>query len=364
MDRDIRLPKEINALIQNEIEITVICWNRENGAKIIEKSKGYKEIQITLKAPWGVKILIFLPLWWLLVFLRLLIIKWDVVHAINFDCVIPAVIAGRIKKKPIIYEILDVYEDTLVLPKQLRSVIVGIDKFFMRLSDATIVADEVQIEALNGIPNTNNVSIYDSPPETLYSKAIDVYQNLPNKIFTLFYAGALFKTKRLNLDKIMEVINDTDNTKLIVAGYGDIVDDVTKWANSMPNKIEFLGKISYAEVIRQGIKADLFFMLRDPAVLSNKYTCGSTLFNSMICGKPILVLNGSSTAQKVAKENCGLILNKCCYSEIRKSIEYLRDNPKLCKKLGQNGKDAFQQKYSWTIMERRLISLYKEIVSD
>jgi glycosyltransferase involved in cell wall biosynthesis len=44
------------------------------------------------------------------------------------------------------------------------------------------------------------------------------------------------------------------------------------------------------------------------------------------------------------------------------AIVMLRDNPELCKELGANGRRAYEGRYSWEIMEQRLITLYQELI--
>ncbi len=361
LDQDVRLPKEIRALKQAGYRIRLLCWDRDCKSHNPKKLADYEEIPFRCKAPWGIKVLPFLPIWWCFVFIHLLISKWDVVHAVNFDCIIPSVIAGRLKRKHVIYEILDVYEDAIVFPEAIRTVFINVDKLFMRLADGVIVADEAQIEGVGGIPNPKVVPIYDSPPKVRDKEDIG-YQR--NEVFRLFYAGVLYKMRRLNLDKVLEAIKNIEEVKLVIAGYGDLVDEIKEWMLHMPDKVEFLGKISYEEVIERGLEADLFFVLRDPLVPANRYTCGSTLFNAMVCGKPILANKGSSTAIKVYREDCGVVVDANNIKEIKEAIIKLRDNPELCEELGANARKAYEERYSWEIMEERLVDLYRELIGE
>ncbi|MCL0073013.1 glycosyltransferase family 4 protein [Dehalococcoidia bacterium] len=364
LDRDVRLSKEMSALRNEGYTNVVICWDRECKGDKPAVPEECEQIRLKLKAPWGIRILPFLPIWWCFVFVRLLISRWDVVHAVNFDCIIPSVIAGILKRKPVAYEILDVYEDQMVLPRAVRSVCINVDKLFMRLASAVVVADEAQIEGVGGIPNPKVVPVYDSPPDT-FGKQVSGYPGNQTKgEFTLFYAGVLYRDRRLNLDKVVEAIEDIEGVKLVIAGYGDLEKDIKQWSCRMPDKVEFLGKISYEDVIRRGSDADLFFILRDPIVPVNRYTCGSTLFNAMICGKPILANNGSSTAIKVYKENCGVVVDANNIEEIRNRIIKLRDNPELCEEFGANARKAYEQRYSWEIMGERLVDLYHELTDE
>lgn len=205
------------------------------------------------------------------------------------------------------------------------------------------------------------IAIYDSP-HTISDIDLNHEQN---EIFTLFFAGLLMRKKALNLDKIFEAINNIEGVKIIIAGYGDLVDDINELSHNMNGKIEFIGEIGRAEVLERSAKANLLFILRDPIVLVNKYICGSKVLEAMMCGTPILVnkLN-PPTAKKVLEERCGVVVDAANIEEIRDAIIKLRDNPGSCKELGANGRRAYEGRYSWVIMENRLIECYNKLMTQ
>ena len=363
IDHDPRRPKEVEALEQDGYAVTLLSWDRDCKTSY-SKQEGdaeryYDEIRVRLKAPWSVKVLPFLPIWWFFEFFWLMRTKWDVAHVINFHSIIPALIAGKLKQKPVIYELLDTYEDGMVLPKSVRYFLIQVDKIFMRLASAVIIADEAQVEEFDGIPNSKVIPVYDSPPD--FSRKPIVKEN---NVFTLFYAGVLYKIRKLNLDKVVSAISSIDNVKLIIAGYGDQVEEVEKWSHAMPNKIQFIGKISMDEALKRSIAADLLFELRDPIIPQYKYICGSKFLRAMSCGKPVLVNRGTSAATKVYENNCGLVVDANNIEEIKEVIIKLRDNPELCEELGANARKAYEGRYSWGIMEQRLVDLYRELTGE
>lgn len=358
LDVDPRLVKEIDALKHGGYSITLLCWDRDCQDNKTEKPKDFNEIRLKLKAPWGIKILPFLPIWWCITFFYLMKTNWDILHAINFDTVVPAMLVAKIKRKPIIYEMYDTYEDMINLPRIIRNACVSIDKLFMRLATAVIIVDEARIEELCGIPNPNIAVIYNSPLPS-FVQPNDCRSR--NSKFNIFFAATLHKSRRLNLDKVIAAIKNINNVELIIAGYGDQVEEIKKWTKNMPDKVKFIGKISYAEVISRNMKADLLFTLYDPIIPINKYASPNKLFEAMMCGKPILVSEGTATARIVKEENCGLVVDCNNTDEIKNKIITLKKNPELCKRLGDNGKKAYEQKYSWALMEQRLLSLYQQI---
>ena len=47
----------------------------------------------------------------------------------------------------------------------------------------------------------------------------------------------------------------------------------------------------------------------------------------------------------------------------RLSIDRLVENPELAWNMGENGRRAVHEKYNWDIEERKLLSLYEELLS-
>lgn len=363
LDKDTRAPKIIKTLTDGDYKVTLLCWDR--GLKISRSEKAeagafQKEISFKFRAPWGDAILLFLPFWWMFIFYQLMITKWDVAYTIQVTSLPPVIIASKLKQGKAIYEILDTYEDTLKLPILIRNLFIAIDKFLIQHSDGIVLADQEQKEEFGGIPNTHITVIYDSPNE-LHKLS---RRNGKDGIFTLFFAGNLSSCRDLNLDNIIAAILDINGVKLSIAGYGDLVPYIVEQSLINPDKIEFVGEVSHAEVLQRSIDSDLLFNLRSNKLLVNKYICGSKLLETMMCGRPILVNIGSSTANKVIEENCGLAIDANDIGEIKAAIIKLKNDPDLCKKLGENARKAYDMKYTWEIMGKCLIAFIDELVSD
>jgi glycosyltransferase involved in cell wall biosynthesis len=361
LEQDTRLGKEIDALRRAGYVIDLVCWDRDSTASPAHQktgNDGINEIRLRFRAPWGPRMLPFLPVWWCFVFYQILKTRWDIAHAINFDSVIPVVIAAGIKRKRIIYEIFDTYEDLITLPRLLRDTLVAVDKIFLRAAKAVIIVDESRIEEFAGIPNGNVVVIYNSPSDL--SSDLDASGPRRNGIFNLFYAGTLNRNRPL--DKVIRAVATMDGVRLTVAGYGEVVKEIESWAARMPEKICFIGKISYPEVLERTLAADLLFSFYNPDIPLVKYASSNKLFEAMMCRKPILVGSGTSMAEIVAREKCGLVVDGTSVNKIRDAIVKLKEDRGLCRRLGENGRKAYEQRFSWEIMQKKLVDLYKGLV--
>jgi glycosyltransferase involved in cell wall biosynthesis len=356
VDIDPRLIKEMKSLLKGGYDITLISWDRECKSKIRDKNpKEYKDLIFRLKAPTGPKILPLLPLWWCFVFTQLFVSTWDVVHIINMDSIIPASLIAKLKRKPIIYEMHDTYEDHIVLPKPVRSFALRIDKLFMKLSNAVIIVDESRIQELNGIPNKNVIVIYNAPEDTKFKSITH------RKPFLIFYAGYLARNR--SIEKVLAAVKDLEDVDITIAGFGELVPEIKSFTSNFPDKITFVGKIPYSEVLERTSSADLLFSLYDPRIPLNRYASSNKLFEAMMCNKPIIVSKGTSMDKIVEQEICGLVVDCQNVDMIKYAIIQLKNNPELCIQLGNNGRRAFEKKYSWNIMEKKLFDLYKAVCS-
>lgn len=109
------------------------------------------------------------------------------------------------------------------------------------------------------------------------------------------------------------------------------------------------------------MKEDVLFATYDPIYPTNRYASPNKLFEAMMCHKPIIVNDGTSMADIVRRENCGIVVPYGDVNELKNAILKLKNNPQLYGRLGVNGRNAYDTKYSWKIMEQRLLDVYKHI---
>jgi glycosyltransferase involved in cell wall biosynthesis len=91
----------------------------------------------------------------------------------------------------------------------------------------------------------------------------------------------------------------------------------------------------------------------------HKYGMANKILEAMMCGLPII----TNIAHEIVKDTgCGIIVEYDNVEQIRKAIISLRDNRELRKKLGNNGRKAFLEKYNWTTMEKKLYKIYEDLL--
>ena len=178
-----------------------------------------------------------------------------------------------------------------------------------------------------------------------------------NKVFSIFYGGLLAEER--GFYQIINAIKDFNDVKLIIAGFGKDEEKLQKLFQKAEN-VRFIGKIPYKDVIKYTKKADLLFALYDPSIPNNKFASPNKIFEAMMCKKPIIVSDCSTMSRIIKEENCGIVVSYNDIESIRNAILKLKNDLQLCKLLGNNGRKAYENKYNWDVMQKRLLQIYKE----
>ena len=353
---DTRLRKEIDTLLKEGYEVKVIIWER-GWPFTCDKKVDTKALK--LNAPIGrINSLLYFPIWFLYLTFWLFKTEWDVIHAVNFDTYLFALIAAKIKNKPVIYDIYDFYGD--MMPSLLRNIIVRMDRYLLPFSDVLILADEARIEQIGGIIHQNIFTINNSPEEDNFDKS-GFNDNI--NTFKVFIGGKILKERCL--DMIISAIGKIDGVNLSIRGHCDETEykqRIIQLGQKFDNIDMYLEGVPYEEIVEGPLSADLTIALYDPDIPNNRYASPNKLFEAMASKIPIIVNENTSMAAIVKKEKCGIVIPYGNEEALIWAISRLKDDVKLKKRLGYNGRKAYENKYNWTIMENRLNSIYHQVL--
>jgi glycosyltransferase involved in cell wall biosynthesis len=357
---DVPVHKLAKSLSNNGYDVCVLEWDRCKKYLTNEAMDGsYSSHRFRFRAPKGkIDLLFYLPIWWLYEFYFLIKEDADIIHVCDFDTILPAIIVKFIRKIKLCYTIYDFYSDFPgKIPTWIRKIILFSEKKALKFVDILFMVNEAMYQELQGSEIKKVIYIYNTPNDYPIEKRRSIARDFP-QCLRLFYAGWL--TKPRGLKYMVDSIRDLCDVKLIIAGDGPDKDVLDKDL-IVEGKLEYLGWIPYDEVIRRELEADILFFFYDPSLLNGKYSSPNKLFEAMMCGKPILANDGMFMSRIVSKEDCGIIVPFGDVESIKRSILKLRDNPILRISLGQNGRNAYEERYSWEIMERRLLNAYKSL---
>lgn len=87
------------------------------------------------------------------------------------------------------------------------------------------------------------------------------------------------------------------------------------------------------------------------------------MFEYMSAGVPVIASHFPLWREIVEGSECGICVDPLEPAAIAAAIDRLVENPGLARSMGENGRRAVHERYNWGIEERKLIGLYRDLLS-
>lgn len=359
---DPRVEKIGRALIEVGFDACAVGWDRTGKLAQEENREGVPVIRLSIRAEFG-KGMGNLPqllrwqwgLWrWLLRHRA----EYDLIHACDFDTILPALWMKAFHRKRVVYDIFDFYADHLrATPSFIKSIIRSIDLWAIGKADALILVDESRIGQVKGSKPRSTTIIYNSPEDVGgISPAHDVQMKGSMR---LAYVG-LLQVER-GLLEMLAVLKKHPEWQLDLAGFGGDEAVILAAARDMTN-VRWHGRVSYPIALQLSAAADVLFATYDPSIENHKYSSPNKIYEAMMLGKPIIVARGTNMDRVVGEANCGCVVPYGDIPSLEDSLLTLADNQGILAELGANARQAYEKRYAWTIMRKRLSDVYERVL--
>jgi glycosyltransferase involved in cell wall biosynthesis len=353
--RDSRLQKELRMFVEAGFETTLLCWDRQQEAPRREVKDGYTVHRCRIRAPYGSKILfLMMPFWWIYEFAYLVTHRCDAIHACDFDTVVPALLAKRVKRVPVVYDIYDFYSvKSSTIPAVLSKFFRIAEQYCARRADAVVIVDPARAYLFGDRPPTRVEVAMNCP----YDSVQPEWEKPESGPFTIFYGGAIAEYR--GLEKLVEVTRDLENVRVVMAGwitharYLALIEGAPQ--------VEYLGMLPYAEALRRTYEAGVVYSYYDPVLEINRTANSSKMFDAFMCATPVLANAEPPAARVVAQHQCGALLPFDDDHGLCDTIIRWRDNRAEPRALGQNGRRLFEQELNWTAAASRILSIYHDL---
>lgn len=161
------------------------------------------------------------------------------------------------------------------------------------------------------------------------------------------------------LKEIVEVVSESDWMELHVGGFGKYESYMQEMANACDN-ICFYGRVPYSDTLALEKNCDIMLAIYDPTIDNHFYAAPNKFYESLMLGKPVVMVKNTGMSQVVAEKNIGVLID---YSKegFMKGIKQLVEEKENWVAMSQTMKKLYDEQYSWEEMERRLLQLYSTL---
>jgi len=301
------------------------------------------------------------------VFFRALRQKADIFHLHDPE-LIPIGLLLKILGKKVIYDVHEDYGKSILskfyIPKYLRKIASQlsdlIEKFASTFFDGIVGATDAISEKF--AHTGKSIAIRNFP---ILSKFANVA--LPPKVdnsFNIIYAGVLVEDRGISeIVKAMEHLSSSNNIKLTLCGkfVPEEYEEKVKVLNGF-ERTEYLGWVDQEDVWVRLMKANVGIICCRPIPNAIKAQ-PNKMFDYMAAGLPIIASNFPLWEDIIKESACGITVDPLNPKEIAKAIQYLKENPDEARKMGENGRKAVLGKYNWQNEEKKLLKLYRDLIT-
>jgi glycosyltransferase involved in cell wall biosynthesis len=356
--------KKIARSLNRRYSVACLGWNRDEISD--EAINNYVvrlelfNLRTSIWKPSLIRILIrmifFAPPFWIWIFIKLLAHRPKVVHACDLDSMPPCYLYKILLRRKLVFDVFDRYAATFI-PKKFKilyGIINFIEEFLSKHSDVLIVANgENVLRSFQKKPPHCEI-ILNYPDDNI----IGGPQRLKkNDFFTIAFTGHIRRNR--GLETLTHVIRDLKDIRLLITGR--IEDELLFNEVQNMQNVKYLGLVEESALFEIEASSNIIVAFYDPVLFSNNMPLPNKIFEAMMCSTPVV----TNVAREVVNEtNCGLVVEYDNVKQIIETIISLRDNPQLCKRLGDNGRKAFLEKYNWSKMEQKLYKVYERLLSD
>lgn len=143
-----------------------------------------------------------------------------------------------------------------------------------------------------------------------------------------------------------------------VAGFKTEVETMPGW-----DRVAAFGQLSRAEIreIYAQSTAGLVTFLPAPNHVASQ---PNKMFEYMAAGLPVIASDFPAWREIIEGNECGLCVDPRDPTAIAQAIDRLIDNPDLARRLGKNGRQAVQERYTWASERNKLFALYEKLSTD
>lgn len=179
------------------------------------------------------------------------------------------------------------------------------------------------------------------------------------------YAG-LF-SRMWKIENVIKALPEIEEVQFNLAGHGDpsyieMLKSLKGW-----QKVNYIGLVKRDEVHDKVYSKSRIGMVLLDYIALCKGNVGNLsnnkFFEYMMAGLPIICTDFILWKEIVDSNSCGICVNPNNVNEIVDAIKYLSDNPEIAKQMGDNGRKIIEEKYNWTVEEKKLISLYESVLN-
>jgi len=361
---DPRVHSEARGLVSAGYEVSLIAWDREQARPRKADEDGVNVHRLGPRCPprSAPKILFRLPRFWVKALKAARGMKFDVIHAHDFDTLPLGRAISLLHDKPLLYDAHELYAK--MVEKEIGPLSRILWRFERRCAsqaDATVTVSDALASELppSRLGRATVVSTTQDPSLLNGANATEIRKMYGIEGFVVSYLGSLEPGRFV--EETISTFSKDDGVTVLIAGTGTLVDAVKKAAESNP-AVRYIGVVPTDEALRLTMASDLVVAMMDPSNPNNVVGTPGKVINAMAVGRALITTRGLDIAKKIEEAGCGFVI-RWDRAEFREAVFKAKVDRPGTLEMGIRGRAYYDQHFSWNQSREGLLKAYKALVS-
>lgn len=285
--------------------------------------------------------------------------KYDVIQAYDLDTGYVASKVAQSLNKKFIYAILDYYVASHGLQGSfLGSIVKDMEDKVIGRSNATVICTEKRKEQIKDAKPQKLYVIHNTPmPISVQMDETKICKSSSDKL-KIVYVG-VFGNQRL-LVELTEVVSSRDDCELHIGGFGAGMESYFEKMAIKYDNIYYYGRLKYQDTLNLESSCDVMTAIYNPMVPNHKFAAPNKFYESLMLGKPIIMVRDTGFDEIIEKENIGELIDYNSES-LNLAISNLISKKEKWQEMRENAKRLYDSQFSWNIMKERLMDMYANL---
>ncbi len=356
---DQRVAKMCHTLYDLGFDITLI-GRQLSESKPIERK--YKTKRLKLYFTKGAMFYAFFNI---RLFFVLIFSKVDIYHCNDLDTLLANYLASKIRRKQLIY---DSHEYFLGVPEiqnrpRVKKVWTAIERYIFPKLDTIVTVNQSIADLYKKDYDKDLIIVRNLPTKQIVTQAKSKKDlGIPNDKKIVILQGAGINIDR-GSEELLEAIALSNAFILYIIGTGGVIDTLKKRAleNDLKNKVIFVGRIPYLEMMQYTLNADVGVTLDKDTNINYRFSLPNKIFDYMKAGIPVLASNLKEVANIINRYDVGLVIpNHKPQTILDGLIELTKDKAQQLR-FGKNGQSAIET-LNWETEVTPIKEIYKKLL--
>ena len=283
----------------------------------------------------------------------------DVIHANDFDMLIPAYGAAKKCGAAVVYDSHEVYAENIGIAEHtlIKKLIICAERRLVKKVDHMICVSNAAADYFKEKYKITRPSVITNCP---------MKSNLPlrqkaSDAFEVVYQGLMVAGRGYE-EFVQAAKLLPEGIRLVLRGYGTLEPKLREMiaAEKLEDKVCFADPVEVSELISAASSSHVGIVVTRPVNLNFRLSISNKVFEYAAAGLPVILSDVPEHRYLNEKYHFGLILDEVSPEGIAKGILYLKEHPEEYKTMAQNALRMFEE-LNWEQESQKLLQIYEDV---